>query len=445
LTDCTSTSVYLALFLQPRTSASTALAPILQPRTSASLAINRTSTDTPTMPSLFTCSPATLTKQPPSDAMIVDTHLPTDSNATELDLTMIPEPMAPPNKSWQESLDTLLPLDMVINCNYSYKASSPPHVLSAAELIEGQKPYTKKTSSLKNDLKTLAVFVLQANGVPWSLALKFEDNSIPMAWWSTALAIVFDTYEVEIRTIEELTRLQIIVFRLAHTHPKNLSSQYIKKTKSIKDPSRLDKALWSASIYLGTLFCTPVKKTQPTMNDYFSKTAETARTTNAATNSNTITPGAQTTNQASQQDILRCSTPPARNGDSSTPVILNNPSYAAVASKPPPPQKPAPSTDKLSKIRMKFKFEFPKKEAITDAHLKTLNCYEYFRNLLGTLLSKYKDEDPKICILPWKLGASNTPISVPSKIPKNKDLLGPYVSGLTTPAWETSIWFHCHL
>jgi hypothetical protein len=77
---------------------------------------------------------------------------------------------------------------------------------------------------------------------------------------------------------------------------------------------------------------------------------------------------------------------------------------------------------------MKFKFEFPAKEAITDAHLKTLNCYEYFQHLLGTLLSKYKDEDPKICILPWKLGASNTPISVPSKIPKNKDLLGPYVS-----------------
>jgi hypothetical protein len=62
---------------------------------------------------------------------------------------------------------------MVINCNYSYKASNPPHVLSAAELIEGQKPYTKNTLSLKNDLKTLAVFVLQANGVPQAMTLKF--------------------------------------------------------------------------------------------------------------------------------------------------------------------------------------------------------------------------------------------------------------------------------
>jgi hypothetical protein len=443
LTDCTSTSVYFAPLLQPRTSASTDFpAPLLQPRTSASkdLAPILQSPDTPTMPSLFAGSPATLTKP-----TIVDTHPPTDSNASAPDSTVITEPTVPPDDLWRESIDTFLPLDSVINCNYSYKASNPPHVLSAAELIEGQKPYTKNTPSLKNDLKTLVVFVLQVNGVPQAMTLKLNDNSIPMAWWSTAMAILFDTYEIEIRTMEELTRLQIIVFRLAHTHPKNLCEGYVKKTKSIKDPSRLEKALWAASIYLGTLFRNPVKKTQPTMNDYFSKTAATPRTNNAATNSNTITPAAQTTNQTAQQDISRCPTPPARNGDSSTPVNSNNTSYAAVASKPPPPQKPAPSTDKLSKIRMKFKFEFPAKEDITDAHLRTLNCYEYFRHLLGTLLGKYKDEDPKICILPWKLGASNTPILVPSKVPKTKDLLEPYVSGLTTPAWATSIWFHCHL
>jgi hypothetical protein len=219
------------------------------------------------MPSLFAGSLATLTKQPPSDAMIVDSQLPNNINATEPDPTMAPEPIPPPTELWRESIDTFLPLDKIINCNYSYKATNPPHVLSAAELIEGQKPYTKNTSSLKNDLKTLAVFVLQANGVPQAMTLKFDDNSIPMAWWSTGFAILFDTYEVEMRTIEELTRLQIIVFRLAHTHPKNLCSGYIKKTKSIQDPSQLDKALWSASVYLGTLFCNPIKKTQPTMND----------------------------------------------------------------------------------------------------------------------------------------------------------------------------------
>jgi hypothetical protein len=74
-------------------------------------------------------------------------------------------------------------------------------------------------------------------------------------WWQEAAVALFHTEALPFAMVNR-EALQVIVFRLANTHPKHIvpAFEINQDTGIIRFPTRIAKAFWAACCYLGTLF-----------------------------------------------------------------------------------------------------------------------------------------------------------------------------------------------
>ena len=400
---------------------------------------------------------------------------------------------------WIRLIDRQDSLDKVISTKYVYKAVDVSKTLTPEQLAQGTIPYKddpNEDDSLDVGVAMLFSFVLQANGLEIPVSPEIATKSLPMIWWTYALCTLLIHPEAITFPCPNRDDLQVIAYRLAHTHPKTLRG-HNKALKQFTNPDRNSKAMWACACTLGTLYQSSSKSTPKpgTITNHFAKlppnaiqpkapgtpkatwadiakanaasqTAATPGTGHSKSASATVTPGPPASQPKPPDSVVNpYATKPAAKPTpepAAQPATTPATQTAGTAGVPPGATKPAgdpvtqtgyytlvqkkanqlkkkmtPMTPGFRhKLRLKFKIIIPPKENVTKEE-RDLGAMGYFLSHLDAMCENYFSEEPNgdIVILPWKIGATESPVTCMNDMPRTRTGLDHYCNRLRNPAW----------